>query len=118
MSQEATQPAVRVEVRPAGFLELIPGLLLLGVIGFGGKVTEQSIAAYGASHHIALPNIEYVLWAILYGLIISNVVGIPGIFRPGVATYEFWLKAGIVLTQNVKTLARVRENILPACHRC
>jgi uncharacterized integral membrane protein (TIGR00698 family) len=97
MSQEAAQGAVRVEVRPTGFVELIPGILLLGVIGFAGKVTEQSIAAYGASHHIALPNIEYVLWAILYGLIISNVVGIPGIFRPGVATYEFWLKAGIVL---------------------
>ncbi len=97
MSQGAAQQAVRVEVRPTGFLELIPGVLLLGVIGFAGKVTEQSIAAYGASHHIALPNIEYVLWAILYGLLISNVVGIPGVFRPGVATYEFWLKAGIVL---------------------
>jgi uncharacterized integral membrane protein (TIGR00698 family) len=97
MSQEAAQPAVRVEVRSGGFAELVPGILLLGVIGFAGKVTEQSIAAYGAAHHLALPNIEYVLWAILYGLIISNVVGIPRVFQPGVATYEFWLKAGIVL---------------------
>jgi uncharacterized integral membrane protein (TIGR00698 family) len=38
-----------------------------------------------------------VLWAILIGLAISNSVGIPAIFRPGVATYEFWLKTGIVL---------------------
>jgi uncharacterized integral membrane protein (TIGR00698 family) len=97
MSQGAAQQAVRVEVRPAGFIELIPGVLLLGVIGFAGKVTEQSIAAYGKSHHIALPNIEYVLWAILYGLLVSNIVGIPRVFQPGVATYEFWLKAGIVL---------------------
>jgi uncharacterized integral membrane protein (TIGR00698 family) len=38
-----------------------------------------------------------VLWAILLGLVISNTVGVPEIFRAGVATYEFWLKAGIVL---------------------
>jgi uncharacterized integral membrane protein (TIGR00698 family) len=97
MSQPAAQQAVRVEVRPGGFLALVPGLLLLAVIGLAGKVTEQSIAAYGAAHHVALPNIEYVLWAILYGLIVSNVIGIPRVFQPGVATYEFWLKAGIVL---------------------
>src|SRR5207245_3264919 len=44
-----------------------------------------------------IPHIEYVLWAILIGLAISNTVGVPEIFRAGVATYEFWLKAGIVL---------------------
>jgi uncharacterized integral membrane protein (TIGR00698 family) len=78
-------------------MQLIPGILLLAVLGYAGKFTEQSIAAYGKAHHLTLPNIEYVLWAILYGLIISNTVGIPRIFRAGVATYEFWLKAGIVL---------------------
>jgi uncharacterized integral membrane protein (TIGR00698 family) len=76
---------------------LIPGLLLLAAIGLAGKLTEQSIAAYGKSHHIALPNIEYVLWAIIFGLIVSNTVGVPSLFRPGVDTYEFWLKSGIVL---------------------
>ena len=73
------------------------GTLLLLVIGLAGKVTEQSIAAYGRAHHLTLPNIEYVLWAIVFGLIISNTVGVPEIFRRGVDTYEFWLKAGIVL---------------------
>jgi len=57
----------------------------------------NSIARYGKTHHVVLPNIEYVLWAILIGLIISNTIGVPAIFRAGVATYEFWLKAGIVL---------------------
>jgi uncharacterized integral membrane protein (TIGR00698 family) len=38
-----------------------------------------------------------VLWAIIIGLIISNTIGIPAIFRAGVATYEFFLKLGIVL---------------------
>jgi uncharacterized integral membrane protein (TIGR00698 family) len=76
---------------------LIPGILLLAVVGYAGKFIEQFIAHYGKAHHLVLPNIEYVLWAILIGLAISNTVGVPSIFRSGVATYEFWLKAGIVL---------------------
>src|SRR5437764_1762004 len=79
------------------FLGLIPGIVLLAILGYAGKVTEQSIARYGRAHHLFLPNIEYVLWAIVFGLIVSNTTGVPKIFRPGVDTYEFWLKAGIVL---------------------
>jgi len=78
------------------FLRKIPGILLLAVIGYAGKFTEQSISAYGKAHHTALPNIEYVLWAILFGLLIANTVRLPALFRPGVDTYEFWLKIGIV----------------------
>jgi uncharacterized integral membrane protein (TIGR00698 family) len=77
-------------------LRVLPGILLLAAIGYLGKLTEQGIARYGKAHHMALPNIEYVLWAILYGLAISNTIGVPGVFRAGVATYEFWLKLGIV----------------------
>ena len=77
-------------------LRKIPGILLLAVIGYAGKFTEQSIAAYGKAHHTALPNIEYVLWAIIFGLLIANTVRVPALFRPGVDTYEFWLKIGIV----------------------
>ena len=77
--------------------QLIPGTLLLAAIGFAGKVAEQSIASFGRAHQMTLPNIEYVLWAIIFGLIVSNTVGVPKLFRPGVETYEFWLKAGIVL---------------------
>jgi uncharacterized integral membrane protein (TIGR00698 family) len=76
---------------------LIPGILLLAVVGYAGKFIEHSISVYGKTHHLILPNIEYVLWAILIGLAISNTVGVPAIFRSGVATYEFWLKTGIVL---------------------
>ncbi len=79
-----------------GIFRLIPGLLLLVAIGLLGKLTEQGIASYGKAHHLHLPNIEYVLWAILYGLILANTVGVPRVFRAGVATYEFWLKLGIV----------------------
>src|SRR5271156_5939250 len=82
---------------PARIAGLIPGILLLAVVGYAGKFIEQFIAAYGKAHHQVLPNIEYVLWAILIGLAISNTVGVPAMFRAGVATYEFWLKTGIVL---------------------
>ncbi len=78
-------------------LALIPGLLLLVAVGYSGKFIEQSINGYTKAHHIPFPNIEYVLWAIVIGLVIANTVGVPRIFQAGVATYEFWLKAGIVL---------------------
>src|SRR5580698_4949201 len=103
MNPAISSTAERVERERGGFVRLIPGVLLLAVIGYAGKVTEQSIAAYGKAHHIALPNIEYVLWAILFGLAISNTIGIPTVFRPGVDTYEFWLKIGIVF-QGVRFL--------------
>ena len=79
------------------FVALIPGLLLLAAVGYAGKLIEQSIATYTKSHHITFPNIEYVLWAIVIGLVIANTTGVPRVFESGVATYEFWLKAGIVL---------------------
>jgi uncharacterized integral membrane protein (TIGR00698 family) len=87
--------------RPSGYvrrlIELLPGLALLATVGFAGKVLEFAINAYGKSHHLTLPNIEYVLWAILIGLAIANTTGVAATFKPGIATYEFWLKAGIVL---------------------
>jgi uncharacterized integral membrane protein (TIGR00698 family) len=79
------------------FVDLIPGVLLLVAVGYAGKIIERSINQYGKAHHLTLPNIEYVLWAIVIGLVIANTVGIPRIFQAGIATYEFWLKAGIVL---------------------
>jgi uncharacterized integral membrane protein (TIGR00698 family) len=97
MASSVTLPPPRTRSVAAGFLGLIPGILLLAIVGYAGKVIEQSIARYGKAHHHVLPNIEYVLWAILIGLAISNTVGVPRLFRAGVATYEFWLKAGIVL---------------------
>ena len=87
----------RDEVNEHGILGLIPGIALLAVVGYAGKVIEQTIARYGKAHHLVLPNVEYVLWAILIGVVIANTVGLPKIFRAGVATYEFWLKAGIIL---------------------
>src|SRR5215468_7109883 len=79
------------------FFRLLPGVALLAAIGFAGKLLERNVNAYAKANHLVIPNIEYVLWAILIGLVISNVFGLAEIFKPGVATYEFWLKAGILL---------------------
>ncbi len=95
----STVAVSRIEtVNPVSrLLQLAPGLLLLIVVGLGGKFLERGINGYAKAHHLVIPNIEYVLWAIVIGLLISNVFTIPKLFEPGVATYEFWLKAGIVL---------------------
>ena len=41
-------------------------------------------------------NLEYALWAIAVGLLISNTVGTPALLRPAVLT-EFYIKTGLVL---------------------
>ena len=93
----ASNPSAALLSPPRRMVAMIPGLVALALVGYAGKIAEQSIAAYGRAHHLTLPNIEYVLWAIVFGLVISNTIGVPSICRAGVDTYEFWLKAGIVL---------------------
>src|ERR1700677_2574141 len=90
--------------RAAGF---IPGILLLAAIGLAAKWIEQAINGYTKAHHIVFPNIEYVLWAIVIGLLIGNLVKVPAIFQAGIDTYEFWLKAGIVLLGSRFVLADI-----------
>ena len=81
----------------AGLVRVLPGVALLAVIGLAGKFLEQNINGYAKAHHWVIPNIEYVLWAIAIGLVIGNAVTLPKFLHAGIATYEFWLKAGIVL---------------------
>jgi len=75
---------------------MLPGIALLFSIGIAGKFLQNG-AGYLDRFGIHFPHIEYVLWAIILGLLISNTIGVARIFRPGVATYELWLKLGIVL---------------------
>lgn len=81
----------------ASLLRLIPGLLLLLVVGLGGKAIDQLFSRLTLEYHLGLPHGEYILWTILLGIALGNTVGIPALFESGVATYEFWLKLGIVL---------------------
>lgn len=89
-----TAPA---DTRAATVLRYVPGLILLLVVGVVGTFAQTGLRAVATSTGTRLPDIEYVLWAILIGLLIRNTIGVATIFRPGVATYEFWLKIGIVL---------------------
>jgi uncharacterized integral membrane protein (TIGR00698 family) len=97
MADAIALPQARPAQPVVQLLRVIPGVLLLAAVGYAGKLLERNVGTYAKAHHWTFPNIEYVLWAILIGLAISNTIGVPQIFRSGVATYEFWLKAGIVL---------------------
>src|SRR6267378_2866976 len=67
------RPAVAL---PWRLLRLLPGVALLFSIGYTGKLAEALVKDYGKAHHLALPNIEYVLWAILIGVVIELGVAI------------------------------------------
>jgi uncharacterized integral membrane protein (TIGR00698 family) len=89
--------AAEAQLRPTSLIATLPGVALLFGIGLAGKLLEHAFTVLRIQHHLLLPQIEYVLWAILLGLLISNTFGVAAVFRPGVATYELWLKLGIVL---------------------
>src|SRR5450755_2791527 len=107
MAASIALPRVKQQNTPLTFVRLIPGILLLAAVGYAGKFLEHFLNTYAKSHHWTFPNIEYVLWAILIGLTISNLLTVPEIFQPGIATYEFWLKTGIVLLGSRFVLADV-----------
>ena len=56
------------------------------IIGYAGKI----IANY-------IPHTEYVLFAIAIGMIVRNVFTLPEFFTPGIASYDLWMKTGVVL---------------------
>jgi uncharacterized integral membrane protein (TIGR00698 family) len=94
----AVEPIGATETSGVGrLLRVVPGVVLLFAIGYAGKVIEHTINATAKANHWTIPNIEYVLWAIVIGLIVGNVIKLPAIFKPGIDTYELWLKIGIVL---------------------
>jgi uncharacterized integral membrane protein (TIGR00698 family) len=107
MAATIAVPRVQAKPAPANILQLIPGILLLGAVGYAGKFLEKYLNTTAKAHHWTFPNIEYVLWAIVIGLVISNLITIPKIFQAGIATYEFWLKVGIVLLGSRFVLADI-----------
>ncbi|MGC9198991.1 MAG: YeiH family protein [Acidobacteriaceae bacterium] len=80
----------------AALLALLPGTLFLFAIGLAGKFLE-SVGQHLRAHHPFVPQLEYVLWAIILGLLFSNLFTLPHILLPGIDTYELWLKLGILL---------------------
>jgi uncharacterized integral membrane protein (TIGR00698 family) len=92
-AEEKSAEAAFASGRP---LDYVPGILLLIAVGVLGKYAQTWWNTLAKHHHWTVPDIEYVLWAIVIGLLITNTVGLHRIFRAGVLTYQFWLKVGIV----------------------
>ena len=93
---ETSQQETPAPIGPR-LLAVLPGMALLFGIGLLGKALESLQTYLHTRYHLPVPHIEYVLWAIVLGLLISNTIGVRPLFSPGVATYELWLKLGIVL---------------------
>jgi uncharacterized membrane protein YadS len=71
---------------PAAFLKAFPFVFLLATLSY-------VLAAHSV---IKAWNLEYALWALMSGLIISNTVGTPKFLKPAALT-EFYIKTGLVL---------------------
>src|SRR5271156_70678 len=90
------EPAEEASFTSRNFVDYVPGVLLLIAVGLLGKYAQIGWKSLAHHEHWTVPDIEYVLWAIVFGLLVTNTVGLHRVFRPGVQTYEFWLKVGIV----------------------
>jgi uncharacterized integral membrane protein (TIGR00698 family) len=93
---DQTDPAGEASFTSRNLLAYVPGVLLLIAIGLLGKYAQLWWNSLAHHEHWTVPDIEYVLWAIVIGLVATNTIGLHRIFRAGVQTYEFWLKIGIV----------------------
>jgi uncharacterized integral membrane protein (TIGR00698 family) len=93
---DQTDPAGEASFTSRNLLPYVPGTLLLIAIGLLGKYAQVGWNSLARHEHWTVPDIEYVLWAIVIGLVVTNTIGLHRIFRAGVQTYEFWLKIGIV----------------------
>jgi uncharacterized integral membrane protein (TIGR00698 family) len=71
---------------PAAFL---PAFATLALLGFLAQIISQQafLKSYG---------LEYVIWALIIGLVISNTVGLPVFLKSAVRT-ELYIKTGLVL---------------------
>lgn len=68
------------------YLKGFPAVFMLGLLAY--VLAGQSlVSAY---------NFEFVLWALVVGLIISNTVGTPAVLKPAALT-ELYIKTGLVL---------------------
>jgi uncharacterized membrane protein YadS len=68
------------------FIKGFPAVFVLAILAYA-MAGQSVVKAY---------NLEYALWALLVGLVISNTVGTPGFLKPAALT-EFYIKTGLVL---------------------
>ena len=70
----------------SGFLIGFPAVFILATLAFF-VANQTEVRAYGLS---------YVLWAVIFGMVISNTIGTPKWINPAVQT-EYFIKTGLVL---------------------
>jgi uncharacterized integral membrane protein (TIGR00698 family) len=77
-------------------LAYAPGIALIVVLALGGKLLSnwlQGVIAVAWVRSLA----SNVIIAIIGGMLVGNLIRLPGFFTKGVNSYEFFLKVGIVL---------------------
>ncbi len=87
------------------FAKFLPGFALV----FGMGVLAYFIAGQADLKAVGL---GYAIWAIIFGLLISNTVGVPEWVKPALAT-EYYIKIGLVLLGAEILLSKVLAIGLP-----
>ncbi len=75
---------------------LLPGLVALVVIGLAARTVASVV-----------PSMNYLIVAIVIGIVIANTYGVPSWAQPGVGTHNVWLETGIVVMGASVALDRV-----------
>ncbi len=88
--------------RAREFLIGFPAVFLLAVLSYV-MAGQAVVSAY---------NLEYALWALVVGLVISNTVGTP-LWMRGAARTEFFIKTGLVLLGSEILMSRLLALGLP-----
>lgn len=95
--------AVRVRGNSArAFLKAFPCVFLLGILAYT-MAGQNVVKAY---------NLEYALWALVVGLVISNTIGTPQFLKSATLT-EFYIKTGLVLLGAEVLMSRLLALGLP-----
>ena len=83
------------------------------LVGFIGVFLLATLSyTLAAQSVVKAYNLEYALWALMVGLIISNTIGTPSWMRPAVLT-EFFIKTGLVLLGAEVLMSRLMALGLP-----
>lgn len=96
-------PAIKLRKRKGmAFLKAFSFVFLLATLAY--TLAEQSV--------IKAYNLEYALWALMVGLLISNTIGTSSLLKPAVLT-EFYIKTGLVLLGAEVLMSRLLALGLP-----
>ena len=84
------------------FIVAFIGILLLAILSY----------LFAAQTDMKNMGISYAVWAILFGLVISNTIGTPGWLKPAIQT-EYFIKTGLVLLGAEILLGKIMTIGLP-----